>query len=309
MNQNYVLNQLSELNFTAIDIETANEKRASICSIGYAKVRKGEIVETNHILVRPQELRFSTINTDIHKITDKIVASQPEFCDLWPHLKSIIQDEILVAHNADFDINALTQTLNLYDLPQPSFKYLCTHKLAQEAFDDLVDYRLKDVAKYFGVEFEHHNSEADAIVSAMIAITAIPRLPKSIFHFNHQELTALISKRVSLNAQSSFDLIYQDKKIERTLLKPDLDAADKNSVFYNQKLVFTGDLKSINRGDAAKIVKSMGADINTAISTKTNIVVVGSNAGPSKMAKIESLISSGKEIRIIYEEEFLTLIS
>jgi DNA polymerase III subunit epsilon len=309
MNPTYIFELLSELNFTAIDFETANEKRASICSIGYARVRKGKIVKTDNILVKPQELRFSEINIDIHSINNASVASQPGFCDLWPSLEHIFQDEILVAHNADFDISALTQTLDLYNLPHPNFRYICSQKLAQEAFEELVDYRLKDVANFIGVEFEHHNSQADAIVSAMIAISAIPRLPKSIFQFNNKELTSIISKRNSLNAKSSFDLVYQDKKIEKNLLKPVLDVADKGSIFYNQKLVFTGDLKFISRGEAAKIVQNMGADINTAISAKTNIVIVGSNAGPSKMAKIESLISSGKSIRLIYEQEFLTLIN
>ncbi|NDK56931.1 exonuclease domain-containing protein [Pontibacter fetidus] len=309
MKPNHILDLLSELNFTAVDFETANEKRASICSIGYARVRKGEIIESNSILVKPQELRFSAINVDIHKINDESVASQPEFCDLWPSLEPIFQDEILVAHNADFDISALTQTLDLYNLPHPNFRYICSHKLAQEAFQDLEDYRLKDIANYFGIEFEHHNSQADAIVSAMIAISAIPLLPKSIFQLSNKDLTSIISKRASINTQSSFDLVYQDKKIEKNLLKPILDVADKESIFYNQKLVFTGDLKSISRSEAAKIAQRMGADINTAISAKTNIVVVGSNAGPSKMAKIESLISSGKTIRLIYEEEFLTLIN
>ncbi|MBC5775846.1 hypothetical protein H8S95_17355 [Pontibacter sp. KCTC 32443] len=309
MKPNYILDLLSELNFTAIDFETANEKRASICSIGYAKVRKGEIVETDNILVKPHELRFSTINIDIHNITDELVSSQPEFCDLWPSIEPIFKDEILVAHNADFDISALTQTLDLYNLPHPNFKYICTHKLAQEAFEDLLDYRLKDIAKYFGLEFEHHNSQADAVVAAIIAITAIPRFPISTFQLHHQELTSSITKKGSLNSQSSFDIIYQDKRIEKNLLKPVLDVAEKDDIFYNQKLAFTGDLKSISRGEAAKIVQSKGADINTSISAKTNIVVVGSNAGPSKMAKIESLISSGKSIRLIYEEEFLTLIN
>lgn len=308
MNEQTTKALLSELNFTAIDFETANENRASICSIGYAKVRKGKIVESDNILIRPKEVRFSTINVDIHKITSETVIDAPEFCDLWPFLEPLFQNELLVAHNADFDISALTQTLDLYNLPHPQFKYICTHKLSQEAFEDLQDYRLPNIANYLGIEFEHHNSQADAIVAAMIAVSAIPRLPLNYFQHNMQELTCYTSKKGSANSVSGFDLIYESKKFDKDLLKPNLEAADMSSVFYNQKLVFTGDLKSITRSEAAKIVQGKGADINTSISAKTNIIVIGSNAGPSKMAKIQSLISSGKSIRLVYEEEFMNLI-
>ena len=52
----------------------------------------------------------------------------------------------------------------------------------------------------------------------------------------------------------------------------------------------------------------MGADINLSINKKTDIVVVGQGAGPSKMKKIEELKIKGFSIRLIYEDEFISLI-
>ncbi|KAA5432941.1 exonuclease, partial [Bacteroides cellulosilyticus] len=40
-------------NFAAIDFETANEQRTSVCSVGIVIVREGEIVDTYYSLIRP----------------------------------------------------------------------------------------------------------------------------------------------------------------------------------------------------------------------------------------------------------------
>jgi DNA polymerase III subunit epsilon len=308
MNIQRLSSSIAKLNFTAIDFETANEQRASICSFGYAKVREGKIVETNNILLRPKELRFSTLNLSIHNITEDMVKDCPEFCDIWPLLESILENEILVAHNADFDISALNQTIDLYNLESPAFKYMCTHKLAQIAFNDLDSYKLPDIANYLGVNFEHHNSEADAIVAALIAIVAVPNIPSQLISFKHDDLTAMIAKKGSATQESALDKIFSAKKLDKRFLKPDLKLTDNGSLFYNQKVVLTGDLKNFQRNEAAAKLQALGAKINTSISAKTNIVVVGSNAGPSKMKKIDELVSAGNAIRIIHEEEFISIL-
>jgi len=91
------------------------------------------------------------------------------------------------------------------------------------------------------------------------------------------------------------------------VLKPDLNNADCNSPFYAKKVVFTGVLNSIDRKQAADLVKKLGADIDTSITKRTNFVITGSAPGPSKMVKINQLNSQGCNIRLIYEEEFLRM--
>lgn len=39
--------------FAAIDFETANEQRTSVCSVGVVIVRDGEIVDHYYSLIRP----------------------------------------------------------------------------------------------------------------------------------------------------------------------------------------------------------------------------------------------------------------
>ena len=46
-------------NFAAIDFETANEQRTSVCSVGVVIVRDGEIVDNYYSLIRPEPEYYS----------------------------------------------------------------------------------------------------------------------------------------------------------------------------------------------------------------------------------------------------------
>ena len=45
-------------NFAAIDFETANQQRTSICSVGIVIVRDGEIVDSYYSLIKPEPEYF-----------------------------------------------------------------------------------------------------------------------------------------------------------------------------------------------------------------------------------------------------------
>jgi BRCT domain type II-containing protein len=52
----------------------------------------------------------------------------------------------------------------------------------------------------------------------------------------------------------------------------------------------------------------MGADIDTGVNKRTDYVIVGSGAGPAKLRKIADFNSTGSNIKIIKEEDFLLMI-
>ena len=125
----------------------------------------------------------------------------------------------------------------------------------------------------------------------------------------------LLSKgNITVHEKESFydqiitgDIIVEDR-LSGDILEQDLEHADPNSPFYDKKVVFTGVLESISRSEAAEIVKAMGADINNSISSLTDYVIVGADAGPSKLKKIEDCNAKGANIRVIFESEFLKMI-
>ena len=52
--------------FAAIDFETANGQRSSICSVGLVVVRDGEITIRHYRLVRPYPNFYNYWNTQVH---------------------------------------------------------------------------------------------------------------------------------------------------------------------------------------------------------------------------------------------------
>ena len=71
---------MKELNFVAIDLETAvMVERSSICEIGIAVVRDSQIVETKSWLARPEGNRYCAMNVAIHHIIPDMTGNRPSF--------------------------------------------------------------------------------------------------------------------------------------------------------------------------------------------------------------------------------------
>ncbi len=94
------------LSFVAIDVETANADRGSICAIGATLVRDGAVVSTHSWLTRPPRGldHFSGFNVSLHGITPDLVAGQPAFPERLDQLLALSDGLPLVAHNAAFDV-------------------------------------------------------------------------------------------------------------------------------------------------------------------------------------------------------------
>ncbi len=154
----------------ALDFETANEQRASACAVGIARVSAGRVVDRRSWLVRPAELRFSGINVSIHGITEDDVRGAPTFDRLWPELKPILSQGTVIAHNAGFDMSVLRHTLNLYRIPFPPIRYLCTVTLSRLTWPRLSNHKLNTVADHLGLSLKHHDAEDDAVACAGISL-------------------------------------------------------------------------------------------------------------------------------------------
>ena len=55
--------------FAAIDFETANGKRTSVCSVGIVIVRNGKIINKIYRLIRPRPNYYTQWTTDVHGLT------------------------------------------------------------------------------------------------------------------------------------------------------------------------------------------------------------------------------------------------
>ncbi|NLZ46706.1 MAG: NAD-dependent DNA ligase LigA [Clostridiales bacterium] len=92
------------------------------------------------------------------------------------------------------------------------------------------------------------------------------------------------------------------KKLEEHELNTKYESKVKSDKLEDMIFVLTGNLPTLKRDEAKKIIESLGGKTSSSVSKKTSIVLAGEKAG-SKLAKAEQL-----GIKIISEEEFLEMI-
>jgi len=170
------------VNFTAIDFETGCGRRDSACAVAMIAVKEGRIEESYSRLICPPdpEMDFEMINISIHGITPGMVRNEPRFPEIWEDLRPMLQDGLVVAHNAPFDMSVLRAVLERYGLKHPCFDYACTVQMARKVFPQLPDHRLNTVSSHLGIELNHHEAESDARASALIALECIERSSRDI---------------------------------------------------------------------------------------------------------------------------------
>ncbi len=166
------------LDFTAIDFETANSSNASACAVGMVRVRGGEVVATTGWLIRPPAGHdaFFDLNTRIHGIRAEDVVDAKSWTDQLNDLAAFAGADVLVAHNAGFDMAVLKRACEATGDDCPPYRYACTLQVARSVYQ-LPSYRLPFVAAEAGfAEFAHHNATADALACAHVMIDAARRL-------------------------------------------------------------------------------------------------------------------------------------
>lgn len=157
-------------NFAAIDFETANNERTSVCSVGVVVVRGGEIVERFYSLIQPEPNYYLYWNTRVHGLTCADTDSAQVFPYVWSKVEPLIEGLPLVAHNKAFDESCLRAVMRCYQMDYPDYEFYCTCVAARRQMKWLADHRLDTVAEACGFHLEnHHHALADAEACAWIA--------------------------------------------------------------------------------------------------------------------------------------------
>lgn len=286
--------------FTAVDFETATSDRM-ICEIGIVVVKDNKIVKKYRSLVQPPENRYDAGCIRTHHITASKTKDSPELDELWPDIKQYFTGRI-VAHKASFDRDALTKSLEYYNIPTddiPSFD--CTCNFYSNA-------TLGALCAGFDIDYDadkHHSAEYDAECCAQFAIHMYnedePDWSKVEAFYER------IGKVFSRKSGSSSSSRSHSRSISGDLLKQDLSHADPSNPFYDKKVVITGTFRQ-DRMELAERVKKMGAKLMSKLSRNADIVLMGANAGPSKVQKIEEWKAEGVNIRVIKQKALDTIL-
>lgn len=156
--------------FAAIDFETANSERCSVCAVGVVIVRDGEVVDSFYSLIQPEPNYYNYWCQQVHGLSRADTDSAPLFPDVWAEIMPRIDGLPLVAHNKAFDESCLKAVFRTYGLDYPDYTFYCTMRGAKRAMR-LPDYKLPTVARACGYDLHrHHHALADAEACAYIAL-------------------------------------------------------------------------------------------------------------------------------------------
>lgn len=285
------------MNFVALDVETANADISSICQIGIAKFDDNKLIDEWCSLIDPEDY-FDPINIYIHGITETDVEGAPKINEVVQKIYGYLDGALAVCHT-HFDRVSISKAFDKYNIRIPEPKWLDTARVARRTWKEVSwsGYGLKNVCELIGYEFKHHNALEDAKASGHILIAAIAKTGLGI-----EDWLKRVKQPIDPSNVSTRSAIRREGNPEGAL--------------YGENLVFTGAL-AISRKEAADLAAQIGCNVESGVTKKTTILVVGDQdvkklAGKeksSKHLKTERLITKGQQIRILRESDFKALVN
>jgi DNA polymerase-3 subunit epsilon len=161
------------MDFVAIDVETANPDLSSICQVGIASFRNGELVDAWVSLVNP-ETDFSPFNITIHGIDEDQVQHAPNWGEVFPQVAARLQDQIVVSHTA-FDQRALAQACDRFNLAKCACTWLDSSRVVRTAWPQFskAGFGLPKMAAYLGIDYQAHDALEDARCAGLLVLRAV----------------------------------------------------------------------------------------------------------------------------------------
>ena len=290
---------MNGLNFDAIDVETANADRSTICQIGIVHVRDGHIRDRWESLVDPEDW-FDAYNIDIHGISAETVEGAPTLSALDGELRARLGASAVVSHT-NFDRVAIERAMEKYSLSQLQTTWLDSAKVVRRAWPDRYSrkgYRLASVAKDLGITFRHHDALEDATAAAEIVIRASEETGLDISGWLKRTARPINPKR--RNGGSAIQI----------------EDANPDGLLFGETVVFTGSL-GVTRQQATDLAIQVGCEVRVSVTKRTTILVVGLQdkerlngyTKSSKHRKTESLVRKGAGIQILSEADFHAMLS
>ena len=164
--------------YIIFDLETTGLSAATerIIEIGAVKVENGEILESFDLFVDPEKAITPEI-TRLTSITNEMVAGAPKEAEALEQFFRFCDGcDILVAHNADFDMGFLRAAIRRCGREEDPVQ-IDTLVMARAMYPELKKHKLDTIAERLGVtQKHHHRADDDARVLAEIFLKMVQRL-------------------------------------------------------------------------------------------------------------------------------------
>lgn len=154
--------------FTAFDTETTSctPTTGRIIEIGAVKFTKDGIIETYSQLFNPNQIITPFIQNLTH-ITNEMVAECPPIESKLKEFLDFITGTILIAHNAQFDINFLSSEITKSGLLNPRNKFIDTLQFSRNTYKDFSHHNLAFLAQQLEINPGNAHRAYDDAVTCM----------------------------------------------------------------------------------------------------------------------------------------------
>lgn len=172
--------KLSETKFIVLDTETtgADPSKDKPIELAYVVVENFKVAYPKSWFIDPQR-PIPPEASAVHHLVDSDVAGAKTLEELWPEVADELAGQVIVAHNAQFDISMLP---GLKDNPA-----LCTLRLARQLWPKgqvnprgfpLINHQQQVLRYWLGLEIDTmglqaHRAAADILVTAELLLTQI----------------------------------------------------------------------------------------------------------------------------------------
>jgi DNA polymerase III subunit epsilon len=304
------------MEFVALDFETANARPDSACQLGLVRVVQGRMVREGSWLIRPDPFYFSPGCVAVHGIQPADVEQAPSWDQLWGELAEWFTDQVLVAHNARFDMNVLRGTLLRHDLAVPPLEFTCTRAVARLAWPGQMGYGLKPLAARLGIVFRHHDALEDARACATLMLQAAEQLGVDSLEQLETQLglsrgrlwhDRLVSPRAS-RRRSSVTMSQkagesgaaaplarggarrgessEATKLEarEQLLAGLIEAGAAARPLASRRVCVIGELLGLNQQQVAELIAQLGGELQLSLGPDTQLVITGGESNIGRQA-------------------------
>jgi DNA polymerase-3 subunit epsilon len=153
--------------YAVVDIETTGGHALGngITEIAIV-LHNGKTIEGTYATLINPNIPIQPYVQSLTGITDKMVATAPQFAEVAAYIFNLLKDRVFTAHNVNFDYSFVKHHLAQagYDLNTPK---LCTIRAARKIFPGYARYGLGNICRELGITIKNqHRAEGDALATA-----------------------------------------------------------------------------------------------------------------------------------------------
>lgn len=169
---------LIEDTYVIFDVETTGLSAAydTVIELAAVKMRKGEVIDRFERFANPHRPLSNKIKELTH-ISDDMLVDAPEPGEVFRQFQSFMENAVLVAHNARFDMGFLTVGFAREGLAPIENPVIDTLELARNLHKELKNHRLDTLTSFYGVNLtQHHRAVYDAEATGHLLFKMLERL-------------------------------------------------------------------------------------------------------------------------------------